>query len=307
MLDLSFYRSSLYKEIAMMHETILVTGATGTVGREIIKQLSIVDGVRVRAGVHSLIKGENLKRLPDVEVVEMEFTKPDALHAAFTHVDKMFLITPLTDKQVDMAKTLVDEAKKAGVKHIVNLSALGAEDELGVQLSRWHRQIEQYIADSGIPFTFLRPSSFMQNFVKYSSKGIKEKNTIYMPTGDGKVGYIDSRDIASVGVEILKGSGHEGMVYDLTGPEALSMQEVATIISEETGKPIRFVDVPEEAARDAMQQEGLPEWMIDAMLELHGSYKEGQGSYVTNGVEELTGRRPHTFRRFVQDYKECFV
>jgi uncharacterized protein YbjT (DUF2867 family) len=291
----------------MMQETILVTGATGTVGREVIKQLSMVDGMRVRAGVHSVIKGENLKRLPDVEVVEMEFTKPDALHAAFTHVDRMFMITPFTDKQVEMAKVLVDEAKKAGVKHIVNLSALGVEEEPGIQLGQWHKEIEQYIADSGIHFTFLRPSSFMQNFVHYSSRGIKESNTIYMPTGDGKVGYIDSRDIASVGVEVLKGNGHEGRIYDLTGPEALSMQEVAAIMSEVTGKSIKYVDVPEEKARDAMQHEGLPHWIIDAMLELHGAYKEGQGSYVTNGVEELTGRKPHTFRQFVQDYKECFV
>lgn len=291
----------------MMHETILVTGATGTVGREIIKQLSIVDGVRVRAGVHSVIKGENLKRLPDVEVVEMEFTNPDALHAAFTHADKMFMITPFTDNQVEMAKALVDEAKKAGVKHIVNLSTLGVDEEPHNQLGRWHREIEQYVADSGIPFTFLRPSSFMQNFVNYSSKDIKEANTIYMPADNSKVGYIDSRDIASVGVEVLKGNGHEGMVYDLTGPEALSVHEVATLMSDVTGKLIKFVNVPEETARDAMQQEGLSNRMIDAMLELHGAYKKGQGGYVTNGVEELTGRKPHTFRQFVQDYKKCFV
>lgn len=289
-----------------MQETILITGATGTVGREIIKQLAMVDGVRVRAGVHSVIKGENLKRLPDVEVVEMEFTKPDALHAAFTHADKMFLITPFTDEQVSMAKTLIDEARKAGVKHIVKLSAIEAEEEPGIQLGKWHREIEQYIADSGIPFTFLRPSSFMQNFVTLSSKTIKETGTIYIPAGDGKVGYIDCRDIAAVGVEVLRSSGHEGMVYDLTGPEALSMQDVANVMSEVTGKPIRFVDVPEDTARDAMQQEGLPEWMIDAMLELHGSYKLGKGSYVTNAVQELTGRKPHTFRQFVQDYKACF-
>lgn len=291
----------------MMHETILVTGATGAVGREIIKQLSMVDGVRVRAGVHSVIKGENLKRLPDVELVEMEFTRPDTLQAAFTHADKVFMITPFTDGQVEMAKALVDEAKKANVKHIVKLSALGAGEEPGIQLGRWHREIEQYVADSGIPFTFLRPSSFMQNFVNYSSKGIKEEATIYMPTGNGKVGYIDCRDIASVGVEILKGNGHEGMVYDLTGPEALSMQEVADSMSEVTGKPIRFANVSEDTARGSMEQEGLPNWMIDAMMELHGVYRSGKGNYVTNVVEQLTGRRPHTFRQFVQDYKECFV
>ncbi len=291
----------------MIKETILVTGANGTVGRELIKQLSILDGVRVRAGVHSIIKGENLKRLPDVEVVEMEFTNPDSLHAAFTHADRVFLVTPFTENQVEMAKKLVDEAKKAGVKHLVRLSVLGAADEQGIQLAKWHREVEEYIIQSGIPYTFLRPSSFMQNFVAYNSKSILEENAIYMPIGDGKVGYIDARDIAAVGVAVLKEEGHEGMAYDLTGPDALSMQEVVQVMSNVTGKPITFIDVPEAAAKDVMQQEHVPAWMMDAMLELNGAYKAGKGNYVTNTVEELTGRKPHTLDAFVQDYKQCFV
>lgn len=291
----------------MIKETILVTGATGTVGRELIKQLSILDGVRVRAGVHSIIKGENLKRLPDVEVVEMEFTDPESLHAAFTHADRVFMVTPFADNQVEMAKVLVDEAKRSGVKHLVKLSVLGAEDEQGLQIAKWHRQIEEYVEQSGIPFTFLRPSSFMQNFVAYNSKSILEENAIYMPVGDGKVGYIDARDIAAVGVAVLKGEGHEGMAYDLTGPDALSMQEVAHVMRDVTGKPVTFVDVPEAAARSAMQQENVPDWMIEAMLELNGAYKAGKGNYVTNTIEEITGRKPHTLQMFVQDYRQCFV
>lgn len=290
-----------------MQQTILVTGATGTVGREVIKQLSMVEGVRVRAGVHSVIKGENLKRLPDVELVEIEFTDPESLHAAFTHADKLFLITPFTDNQVEMAKKLVDEAKEAGVKHIVKLSALGADEEPGLQLGRWHKEIEEYVVQSGIPFTFLRPASFMQNLVNYNSSTIKEANIFYMSSGDGRVGYIDSRDIAAVGVELLTGEGHEGMVYDLTGPEALSADDMAAVISEVTGKPVKYVDVPEENARETMQQENVPGWMIDTMMELHGYYKEGNGDYVTDTVEELIGRKPHTFRQFVQDYKACFI
>lgn len=291
----------------MTKETVLVTGATGTVGREIIKQLSVVDGVRVRAGVHSIIKGENLKRLPEVEVVEMEFTNQESLHAAFTHVDRLFMITPFTANQVEMAKTLVDEAIKKDVRHIIKLSALGADAKPGIQLGEWHREIEEYVEKSGIPFTFLRPSGFMQNFVNYNSKTIQEEGVIYMPIGDGKVGYIDARDIAAVGVEILKGDGHEGMTYDLTGPEALSMQEVVAIMNDVTGRQIQFIDVPEEATREAMQREGAPDWMINALLELQGVYKSGSGNYMTDTVEKLTGRKPHTFWQFVQDYKECFL
>jgi uncharacterized protein YbjT (DUF2867 family) len=291
----------------MMQETVLITGATGTVGREVIKQLSIVDGLRVRAGVHSIIKGENLKRLPNVEVVEMEFTVPESLQAAFTHADRVFLVTPFIDNQVEMAKALVDEAKRANVKHIVKLSVIGAEDEPGLRLANWHREIEHYIIQSGIPYTFLRPNGFMQNFVNYNSKSIVEQNVIYMPIGTGKVSYIDARDIAAVGVEVLQGEGHEGKAYDLTGSEALSMQEVAQTMSKILNRQISFVDVPEVEARNAMQQENVSPWMIDAIMELNNAYKAGEGSSVTHTVEELIGRKPHSIETFIKDYKQCFV
>lgn len=290
-----------------MHETILVTGATSTVGREVVKQLAMLDEIRVRAGVHSLIKGENLRRLPGVEVVEMEFTNPESLHAAFTHASRVFLITPLADGQVEMAKRLVDEAKRVGVKHIVKLSTLGAGAEPGIQLGRWHREIERYIEQSGIPYTFLRPSTYMQNFEIFNATSIKQEGKIYMPAGEGKVSYIDARDIAAVAVEVLTGSGHEGQIYDLTGPEAISVADVAETISYVTGKPVDFVDVPEDAARQAMQQQDLPDWMTNCMLELYHVHKAGFSDGVTGRVEELTKRKPHTFRQFVKDYKNCFL
>lgn len=291
-----------------MHTTILVTGATGTVGREVVKQLSMLDGdIRVRAGVHSVITGENLKRLPDVEIVEMDFEEPDSLHAAFTHADKVFMITPFAHDQVEMAKTLVDEAKRAGVKHIVKLSALGADAEPGIQLGRWHREIERYIEDSGISYTFLRPASFMQNYINYNAESIKKEGKLYAPTGDGKVSYVDARDIAAVGIEALTGNGHSGKAYDITGPEALSNYEVAHLMSEVTGKQIEFVDVPEPAAKKAMTDQGTPEWMADALLELYRIHSAGHSSKVTNTVEEIAGRKPHTMRQFLQDHKDCFV
>jgi uncharacterized protein YbjT (DUF2867 family) len=288
-----------------MQETILVTGATGAVGHEIIKQLSMQD-VNVRAGVHSIIKGENLKRLPDVEVVEIEFRKPESLHAAFTHADRLMLITPLSEDQVEMAKNLIDEAKKHQVKHIVKLSALGAGAARGIQLGRWHREIEKYIEESGIPYTILRSASFMQNLVNYNGDSIHREGKFYMPAGEGKVSYIDTRDIAAVAVEVLTTEGHDGKIYDLTGPEALSHREMAAILSEKTGKEINFVDIPEKTARQAMLSQHMPEQIADAMLELYAAHKAGKSSMVTNTVQELTGRPPHTFRQFAQDYYDCF-
>jgi len=291
-----------------MHSTILITGATGTVGREVVIQLSMLEGdVRVRAGVHSLIKGENLKRLPGVEIVEIDFEDQASLHAAFTHVDKVFLITPFAEDEVEMAKTLIDEAKKKGVKHIVKLSAMGADATPGITLGRRHHEIEQYIEDSGIAYTFLRPSSFMQNYQNYDAESIKREGQFYQSTGNGKVAYIDARDIAAVGVEILTGTGHEGKAYDLTGLEALSNYEVAQVLSEVRRKQVTFVDVPEEAARQAMLAQQIPEWMVDALLELNRLYKAGYGGNITDTVQQITGRVPHTFREFVQDHLDSFV
>ncbi|MBD1398324.1 SDR family oxidoreductase [Pontibacter sp. JH31] len=288
-----------------MQETILVTGATGTVGHEIVKQLAMQD-VNVRAGVHSIIKGENLKRLPDVDIVEIDFKKPESLHAAFTHIDRLMLITPLSEGQLEMAKNLVDEAKKQQVKHIVKLSALGAGASPGIKLGQWHREIERYIEESGIPYTFLRSASFMQNLVNYHTESIISEGKFYMPVGEGKVSYIDTRDIAAVAIEALTTDGHAGRIYDLTGPEAISHSEMAAHLSEQTGKEIQFVDIPEEKARQAMRSQHMPEQIVDAMLELYVAHKSGKSSSVTNTVQEVTGRPPHTFQQFAKDYHECF-
>ncbi|MFD3000207.1 SDR family oxidoreductase [Pontibacter toksunensis] len=289
-----------------MHKTILVTGATGTVGKEVAIQLSMTDDIRVRAGVHSIIKGENLKRLPGVEVVEMDFKDKNSLHAAFTHADKVFMVTPFTSDQVEMAKALVDEAKKADAKHLVKLSVIKADTEQGLMLARWHREIEQYIEDSGIPYTFLRPSSFMQNFINYDAASIRNEGRFYHSTGHGKIACIDVRDIAAVAVEVLLGSGHEGKAYELTGPESISNQEAAQIISDVTGSPVQYVDVPADAARNAMLENQMPEWMVNAMLELESAYSEGRFSNTTHTVQQLTSRTPHSFRQFVKDHQDSF-
>ncbi|WP_242926801.1 SDR family oxidoreductase [Pontibacter vulgaris] len=290
-----------------MHKTILVTGATGTVGREVVKQLSMLDDIRVRAGVHSLIKGENLRRLPDVEVVEMEFENPESLHAAFTHADKVFMITPFAYDQVEQARILVDEAKRADVQHIVRLSASGADAEPGIQLGRWHREIERDIEQSGISYTHLRPTSFMQNFVNYCAESIKQEGKFYMPVGDGKVSYVDVRDVAAVGVEALIGNGHEGQAYEISGPEALSHTEIADIFSQVLKTDIQYVDVPEHTALQSMLSQSMPEWMANAMLELYGVYKSGYGCHVTDTVQRVVGRPARSFLHFVQDYNHCFV
>ena len=286
-----------------MPETILVSGATGTVGAELVRALSNRD-VNVRAGVHSVIKGDRLRQFnPDVQLVELDFDRPETLAVALTGVDRAFLLTPFTDTQVEAAQRFIDAARAAGVKQVVKLSALGADAEPGIQLGRWHRAAEQYLAQSGLPYAILRPSSFMQNFITYQGPSIREQSAIYQPLGEGRLSYIDAFDIAEAAAVILTGdvARHHGRAYALTGPAALNTHEVATAISQAAGRPVQYVDVPEEAARQAMQ--GAPQWMIDSMMELHAVGRAGHAATVTSDVEQLTGRKPRTVQEFAQEHR----
>ena len=289
-----------------MPHTILITGATGTVGSELVLDLAN-RGVTVRAGVHSIIKGDRLRHIyPDTQLVEIDYARPQTLHVALTGVERLFLLTPFVENQVAFAKQVIDVAKQAGVHQIVRLSVAGADATPGIQLGRWHREVEEYLAQSGVPYTILRPNSFMQNFINHNADSISQEGKFYLPLGNGAISYIDVRDIASVAATILTAdvAQHQGKTYTLTGPAALTGQDVATAISQATGRPITYVEVPEEAARQAMSQ--APQWMTDAMLELHASGKAGHAAEVTSTVEELTGRPPYTFAQFAQDYHQRF-
>ncbi|RNI26334.1 SDR family oxidoreductase [Rufibacter latericius] len=289
-----------------MSNIILVTGATGTVGSATVKALSLL-GTDVRAGVRSLIKGDSLKRLPGVELVEINFDRPESLAVAFTGVKTAFLITPFSADQVEMARKLIDAAKTTGVEHVVRLSALGAEAVPGIQLGRWHREAEDYLKSTGMKYTILRPGGFMQNYVNQHAPSIKQNNAFYLPQGDGRAGYIDVRDIGEVAARILMNpEEHAGKEYSLTGLQALSGYEVAEALSKATGRTIQYMDVPEEAARNGMQQQGLPAWMVDSLMELSALTRAGYTSGVTNDVQEIIGRSPFTFEEFAHTFRECF-
>ncbi|GAA4376408.1 SDR family oxidoreductase [Hymenobacter koreensis] len=291
----------------MNTEIILVTGATGTVGSEVVRALTN-RGATVRAGVHSIIKGDRLKHInPEVQLVEIDFERPETLTPAFTGVDRVFLLTPFTLNQVELARQLIDAAKAAGVKQVVRLSALGADAEPGIQLGRWHREIERYLELSGLSYVILRPGSFMQNFATYQAEGIQQHGAIHMPLGEGRISYIDVQDIAAVAAAILTDdpARHHGQAYALTGPQALSGHEVAQAIGQAVGREVRYIDLPEEAARQAMQ--GAPQWMTDAMIELNAVGKAGYSATVTSDVEQLAGRPARTIAEFARDNRQAFV
>ncbi len=286
--------------------TILVTGATGTVGSEVVKQLSST-GQKVRASVRSTTRVTSNDNLKDVELVEMDYNKPETLVTAFKGADKLFLLTPVSPKTAELTSNLVKEAKKNAIKHIVKQSVMGADSELDVVILRLHRQAEKMIEESGIPFTFLRPNDFMQNFVNFYSPTIKSNNALYLPAEDAKVSFVDVRDIAAIAVKTLTDDGkHTGKAYTITGPEALSYSQVAEILSNVTGKKISYVNVPEEDTRAGMKAMGWDDWLINATLQFFDLYKKGYASKVSSDVEEVLGRRPISFSQFARDYAQAF-
>jgi uncharacterized protein YbjT (DUF2867 family) len=287
-----------------MQNTILVLGATGNIGSQVVKQLAAA-GANVRAAVRSPRKAEALKG-EGVSLVEFDTDKPETVEAAFQGVDKAFFLTPLVPDMVELSANLVEVATKAGVKHIVKSSGMGAEVEPGITLTRWHRAAEKAIEASGIAYTFVRPNGFMQNYANFSGSTIKTQNAFYLPVGDGKVSYIDARDIASVAVAALTQEGHEGKAYEVTGPEALSNEEIAEIITQVVGRKINYVDVSDDAARSEMKQSGMPDVVVDATMELYGLYKAGYASEVTPAVEQVTGKTAISFEQFAKDYADGF-
>jgi uncharacterized protein YbjT (DUF2867 family) len=298
-----------------MTETILVTGATGTVGNEVVKQLLAAKGQReediiVKAAARSA--NDDTFRNLGVQIAQLDYNKPNTLSTALRGVNKVFLLTPFQSNMVDLTLNLVNEAKNVGVKHIVKQSVLGADAEHEITPNRLHRQAEKIIEESGIPFTFLRPNFFMQNFVTFYSHFIKTQGAFYVPAGDAKASFVDVRDIAAVAVQVLSGSSKNGetkhirKAYDITGGEALSYGQAAEILSKEIGKKVNYVNISDEDARKGMKDMGADEWTINSMIELFGITRAGYLSEISTAVEQVTGNKPITFSQFARDYAVAF-
>jgi uncharacterized protein YbjT (DUF2867 family) len=286
----------------MMSDTILVTGSTGKVGSQVVEQLAAA-GANIRAAVQATSNVEAIKRV-GAQTSVIDFNDRASLGEALRGVGKVFLIMPLVHNMAEVNAGFVEEAAKAGVKQIVKLSVLGADAEPTMVLAGWHREMEKKIEESEIPFTFIRPTHFMQNFLEMPT--IKSQATFYQSTGEGKSAYVDTADIAAVSVKALTESGHEGKFYEITGPEALSNYDVAEILSRVSGKQISYVDVSEDVIRSGMKAGGLPEWLIESLIELNAFQKAGKTAQVSPDVEKVTGRKPKHFEQWAGENLEAF-
>lgn len=289
-----------------MPSRTLVTGATGTVGSFIVRELS-KRGEPTRAAVHTESKASRIAEA-NVELFEMDFADKASIDAALKGIEKVYLLTPFSPGQVEMAGFFIDRAVEAGVRYIVRQSAAGADTE-AITLFRGHRMAEVRIEESGIPYTHLRPNSFMQNFVTFFADSIRTSGKIYIPLKTAAVSYIDARDIASVAATLLAGDIKEerlNRAYALTGPEAISMDGVAASISRASGRPVQYADISPADARSGMKSAGLPDWAIESMMELYEFQREGRAQQVTGAVEEISGHSPLSFEDFARDNAAAF-
>jgi uncharacterized protein YbjT (DUF2867 family) len=289
-------------------ESILVTGASGNIGSELVKELlSDAPDVSIKAAVHSSQNIKKVKSDARVKVIQIDYNEPETVREALKGVDKLFLLTPDVPNAADLASNAVVEAKKAGIKQIVKQSVMGAALEADVNTMRLHRQVEEFIEQSGIPFTFLRPNEFMQNFINFHSPSIKGNNAFYIPLEDAKVSLVDVRDIASVAAQsLIDEDKHKNKTYLITGPEALSYHQVAEILSNTTGRKINYVNISDEEARAAMKEIGMSDWLINTVSELSEYFRKGKASEISSAVEEVTGKKPISFSQFAKDYAEAF-
>jgi uncharacterized protein YbjT (DUF2867 family) len=282
---------------------ILITGATGHIGHELVRLLRD-KGADFRVLIPGEAGAAELQQI-GVEVVSSDFDDVKRLAGVMKKAERLFLASAPDPEQATKQGLLVKAAQKAHISHLVKLSSQGAASDAPCRLARWHAQTEQQIESSGLDSTILRPHYVMQNMLMFEHT-ITIENAFYAPMGEGRVSMVDARDIAAVAATVLLEDGHAGRAYEITGPEALSFEDVANKLSAIRKRQVTYVDIPPERAREGMLRAGTPDWLADAILELYAGYRIGTGELVTDVVERLTDQRPRSFDEFAVDYAEHF-
>lgn len=283
---------------------ILITGATGTTGREVVKELRRLGAKGVRALVRDPSRAEFIREA-GFETIAGDFERPETLDAALEGVERALLLTPPTPDTVSHHRDFLLAAAGAGARYIVKLSAFGADADAPEGFGKWHGQSENLLKTSGLKWTMLRPNFFMQNLLG-QARQIAATGSIYQPVGDARGSFIDVRDIAAVAARTLTEEGHDEQTYTLTGPEALSYHEVAAKLSEAAGRSITYVPVSPEQFRAGALGAGLPEWLVSALERLNEIFASGQAAGVSDAVRRVGRKEPHTFDQFARDNAEAF-
>ena len=276
---------------------ILITGATGNVGKVLVKQL-LDEGAPIRILVRDEQKAADFGDRVKVAVGDLD--KPDTFTAAMRGVDRLYFVTPVTEQVVNLLKA----AKQAGVKHVVKQSTLEADRSLGP--GKWHREQEELVKSMGFAWTFIRPTMFMSNTIEWWRATIKAQNAVYFPGGNGKVSPVAARDVAAVACTVLTRPGHEGQIYEVTGPEALTINEMVQVLAKILGRPLRYVNIPAFLAAIWLHRFGMFRELVKALMETLGALRKNEYAYVTDTVERVGGVKPRTFEAWCRENVDSF-
>lgn len=278
--------------------TVLVTGATGNIGRALVGELR-----RVAPGLAIIAASPRGDAVDGATARALDLRDPASARAAMQGIDRLFLLTPAHPEMEAMTAHAVHAAQAAGVRHVVRASGAGADPASEVAIARLQGRCDQIVIDSGIPHTLLRPKNFMQNFTSFL-RGMIRAGTVYSSQGDGRVPFIDARDIAAVAARVLADpDAHAQRDYTLTGPEALTNAKALATIAQALGRTLQLVSISEEQAVAAMRESGMPEPLVQAMSSLNRIIAAGQVADTTDAVPSLLGRPAKRWADFVQEYR----
>ncbi|MBB5916663.1 uncharacterized protein YbjT (DUF2867 family) [Nocardia transvalensis] len=286
---------------------ILITGATGNNGMAVVHQFAR-HGVPVRALVRDKARAGALLELSGVEVAEGDLLRPQTVGPALEGIDRALMISTADSTLVEAQCTFIDAAVAAGVKHIVKFSGFESGkgfDQGKFRYTRNHQQIERYLEASGVAWTHLRPGQFMQVYLR-EARSIVDRGILALPAGDIRLAPVDIEDIAAVTFHILTTEGHEGSVFHMTGPEALTMSEVAALISDTIGKPVEYVAITPEERREHMITAGIPTDFVEATYQQARERLNCPEPEVQLDSHRRFGIRPTTFAEFLGRHRHVF-
>ena len=283
-------------------EPVLVTGATGTTGQAVAAAL-------IARGVAPVVMGRreaDVDRVPDgVDSLRVgDFDDEAALARVLRGIAKAYLVTPSSEHAQAQQIRFVEQAARAGVRHLVLLSQLAADADSPVRFLRYHGVVEQRVRELGLGFTFLRPNLFLQGLLMFAGS-IEATGSFAAPIGEAAVSVVDVRDIGEVAAVALTDDGHQGRTYTLTGPEAVTHPQVAAALSAATGRSITFHDVdPHDFAQ---QLAGfMPAWQAEGLVEDYAHYRRGEAAAVTTDITDVTGGPARSLEAFAREYAGAF-
>lgn len=289
-----------------MTRTVLITGATGLVSSSLLAALEPSSPLKLRALVRDANKADALRER-GVELVIGDLDEPESLPAAFEGVTDLWLLNAVGPRQPENSMNALWAAKLAGVERVLRMSAIGAAHDAPSRNGRLHVLSDDALMASSFKWTILRPHFFMQNLLM-SAGGVASEGALYLAMGQGKLGMIDARDIGAMAARILTSApeAHHGKIYTPTGPASLSLEEVAAQIARAIDKPVRYVPVPLEGAKQGMLQAGLSPWLVGLLGEYFAAYAHDWGNFTTTHVSDVLGRPARSVLDFARDHARAF-